>query len=363
MNINEIGTPALLVDSGLLQQNLSRMATLARAHNKRLRPHFKAHKCLEVARRQIEAGAAGICAATDREAQVLVRGGIRNVLLTSPIADRLKARRVAALAQEDPGFTVVVDHPDQVDMYESAASSNLNVIVDLDVGDHRTGIQPGKPALDLTQVIINSRHLRFAGLQGYSVRASHAEFENRAQVSADSLQALEETRALIDSAGIPVPLTTGASTATALVDAETTALDELQAGSYVFMDLAYRRIGGMPFANAALVLATVISGNHSDRVTVDAGFKAFSTDRPFGPEVHDDARLRYTWAGDEFGYLLPDGNEIKLRIGDRVRFVPPHCDPTVNLYDLIYICEGDQVTDTWPVMERMPSSPLLMRTR
>src|SRR3954453_20212068 len=97
MNINEIGTPALVVDSGLFQENISRMATEARAHKKRLRPHFKAHKCLEVARRQAEAGAAGICAATEREAQVLVRGGIRNVLVTSPIADGLKARRLAAL--------------------------------------------------------------------------------------------------------------------------------------------------------------------------------------------------------------------------------------------------------------------------
>ncbi len=363
MNINEIGTPALLVDSGLFQENISRMTREARAHKKRLRPHFKAHKCLEVARRQVEAGAAGICAATEREAQVLVRGGIRNVLLTSPIADGLKARRLAALAQDDPGLTVVVDHADQVKMYKSAATTTLNVMVDLDVGDHRTGIQPGKQALHLAQMISESRHLRFAGFQGYSVRASHTELENRAQVSAESLSAVEETRALLDAAGIPVPLTSGGSTATALVDSDTTALDELQAGSYVFMDLAYRRLGGVPFANAALVLATVISGNHSDRVTVDAGFKAFSTDRPFGPELHGDGGLRYAWAGDEFGYLFGDGNEVKLRVGDRVRLIPPHCDPTVNLYDFIYICEGDQIVDTWPVMERMPSSVSVTHTR
>jgi D-serine deaminase-like pyridoxal phosphate-dependent protein len=356
MNIGEIATPALLVDADLLRQNIDGMARCARSFGKRLRPHFKAHKCLHVARLQIESGAVGICAATESEAHILIRGGICNVLLTSPVADPLKARRLAALARDEPGFTVVVDHPDQVKMFE-AAGAPLRVMVDLDVGDHRTGVQPGAQALQLSRMIVDSRNLQFAGLQGYSVRASHSEAATRSQVSAESLHAVEVSRDMMQGAGIPVSLTTGGSTATYLVDAESAVLDELQAGSYVFMDLAYRRLGAIPFANAATILATVISATHPDRVTIDAGFKAFATDRPFGPELHDRNDVRYGWAGDEFGYLFPDGSALAFKLGDRVRLLPPHCDPTVNLYDRIYVHQGEQVVDVWPVMDRMASSP------
>jgi D-serine deaminase-like pyridoxal phosphate-dependent protein len=181
------------------------------------------------------------------------------------------------------------------------------------------------------------------------------ENEGRAEYSANALRSAFETRELLESHGIPVGRITGGSTGSCRADAVFPYLTELQAGSYALMDVAYARIGGVEFGHALTVLATVVSANHEDRVTVDAGFKAFAADRPFGPEPLDLPGARYEWAGDEFGFVHMEGIPRSLRPGDRVRFIPPHCDPTVNLYDRIHVCSGDIVMDVWPVMDRTAS--------
>jgi 3-hydroxy-D-aspartate aldolase len=343
MTIHDLPTPALLVDIDAFESNITRMSDAG----KKLRPHAKAHKCVNVAKRQIAAGAIGVCVATVPEAELMVRAGIPGVLLTSPLADPKKMARIAGLA---PNIAAVIDHPDQMRWYSEAASTanvTLNVLVDLDVGDHRTGILPGEPALQLVQQITKAPNLRFSGLQAYSVRASHAP-----AIARSTWQCAVDTAALLKQHGIEVGILTGGSTGSYQGDASVPEVTELQAGSYVFMDEAYSRIDEIPFLNAMTVLATVISATHPDRVTVDAGFKAFSTDRPFGPRPVDPSIGRYEWAGDEFGYIHePRG----LQLGDRVQFIPPHCDPTVNLYDRIHICRGNTVEDVWPVMDRLTS--------
>lgn len=362
MTIYDLDTPALLVDRDALEFNIARMAACAAEFGKRLRPHAKAHKCVEIARRQIQAGAGGVCVATVPEAELMVRNGIAGVLLTSPIADSKKALRVAQLAAESPDTMAVVDHPQQVRMYNGAAAEigcTLNILVDLDVGDHRTGVAPGEAALRLAREVADSSHLRFGGLQAYSVRASHLEgWEARREFSLKTLGCAVETRELIAASGIPPGILTGGSTGTCEIDRLVPEMSELQAGSYVFMDVAYRRIGGVNFRHSLSVLATVVSANHSDRVTVDAGFKAFSTDRAFGPEPLDHAGLRFDWAGDEFGALHFNQPQSPLKLGDRIRFLPPHCDPTVNLYDRLHVCCGEEVVDTWPIMDRRPAHEL-----
>lgn len=356
MTIQELPTPALLLDADLFRSNIRRMAAHAAASGKKLRPHAKAHKCIEIAKRQIAAGAAGVCVATVNEAELLVHGGIRNVLLTSPIADRLKCRRIVALCAAGADVSAVVDHAEQVRMYgEEAARAALKMtlLVDLDVGDHRTGILPGRPAYQLAQAILEHRSLDFGGLQAYSVRASHLhETEGRAEYSATALQAALETKELLEASGIETREITGASSGSYAADSRLPYVTELQAGTYALMDAAYARIGGVDFEHALTVLATVISANHADRVTVDAGFKAFATDRPFGPGVMGFEGARYAWAGDEFGYLFLDHAAERPGLGDRLRFIPPHCDPTVNLYDRIHVCHGDEVQEIWPVMDR-----------
>jgi D-serine deaminase-like pyridoxal phosphate-dependent protein len=356
MTLQDLSTPALLLDVDIFESNLRFMADRVSAAGKALRPHAKAHKCVEVARRQIEAGAVGVCVATVDEAEVMVRAGVSDILLTSPIAGARKCSRLAALAQH---LSVVVDHAEQIALYDAAAQragSQLGVLVDLDVGDHRTGVSPGQPVVRLAEQVLASHSLIFRGLQAYSVRASHLhEADNRAEYSAKVLAPAAETKALLERRGIETALVTGSSTGTYQADCDSPFLTELQPGSYVLMDVAYARIGGIQFGHALTVAATVVSANHPDRVTVDAGFKAFSTDRPFGPEALDLPGSRYEWAGDEFGFVYLEDAPRRVRLGDRLRFIPPHCDPTVNLYDRLHVCRGEEVLESWPVMDRTAS--------
>ena len=351
MKVQDLPTPALLVDADAFERNVASMSLHAKQAGKRLRPHGKAHKCVEVAKRQMAAGAVGVCAATVSEAELFARAGIGSILLTSPVADAGKMSRIAALGSQ---VAVIVDCTEQVRLYERAAKDSgvvLEVLVDLDTGDHRSGALPGVAALQLAREITASAVLRFGGLQAYSVRASHlASTEGRDEFTVRCWGLALETRDLLVANGIPVVSVTGGSTGSFSADCSVAGVTELQAGSYVFMDSAYGRIGGIPFENAMSVMATVVSATHEDRITVDAGFKAFSTDRPFPPDVIGLPGTTYSWAGDEFGYVHWNGSGHRLRVGERIRFIPPHCDPTVNLYDRIYVCRGDVVEDVWPVM-------------
>lgn len=356
MRKQDLITPALLLDLDLFETNLRRMAAHVSATGKGLRPHAKAHKCVEIARRQIAMGASGVCVATIHELAWMARAGLPGILLTCPVSTAAKVERVVPLAGQAPDLSVVIDHPSQVALwqrYAAMASWNLQVLVDLDVGDHRTGMPCDERAIALALQIQRASNLELRGVQAYSVSGSHTSgFEARQQHSLQSLapavQVYQEMRRL----GLPVEIFSGGSTGTWNIDTSIPAFTELQAGSYVGMDLAYRRIG-VDFAPALSVLATVISANHPGRVTLDAGFKAFSTDRPFGPEPRGLPDVRYQWAGDEHGFLL--GDALPLSIGDLVELDPPHCDPTFNLYDRVHLCRGDQVEAVWPLkgLDRM----------
>jgi 3-hydroxy-D-aspartate aldolase len=344
----EIPTPALLVDLDALEANLARMAEKVKQSGKKLRPHAKAHKCVEVARRQMAAGAAGMCVATVDEAEVMCRAGIAGLLLTSPVADPVKMRRIV-----ETGAMVAVDHVQQVTWYEieaAQAGRRVEVLVDLDVGDHRTGAGSMEQALEIALAVDRAPHLRLRGLQAYSVRGSHAgDFEERKRVSKEALELAANVRYWMGRAGLSTEILSGGSTGTWDIDLGIPDVTELQAGSYVFMDLAYQRLG-LDFAHAMTVLSTVISANHDTFVTVDAGFKAFSTDRGYGPEALRLTGASYRWGGDEFGYI--DIVEGRPKLGDRIEFIAPHCDPTVNLYDRMWASRGERVEAVWPVMAR-----------
>jgi 3-hydroxy-D-aspartate aldolase len=339
---SQIPTPALLLDLDLLESNLARMAQRAKRSGKKLRPHAKAHKCVEIARRQVKYGACGISVATVAEAELMAKNGIPGILLTSPLADPAKIARIAA-----SGAMAVVDHVRQVELYEAAASQPIDLLIDLDVGDHRTGARSPAQALEIARAIGKSSHLCLCGLQAYSVSGSHgATSEARKHISESAFQSAAAIRDLLASEGFPPGILTGGSTGSWDVDLDLPDVTEIQAGSYVMMDLAYHRIG-IDFEHAMTILATVVSANHGSFVTVDAGLKAFSTDRGYEPEPKHLDSAKYRWGGDEFGYL-----DTKLNLGDHVEFIAPHCDPTVNLYDRIYACRGESVEAIWPVMER-----------
>lgn len=348
----DLPTPAIVLDAALFERNLARMQRHVEAAGKRLRPHAKAHKCVEVARRQAAAGAAGICVATVDEMGWMVNATLPGVLLTSPLADAAKMARVAAWAAEHD-VMAVADHPVQVSMWQAVAAAmgtRLDLLVDLDVGDRRTGIACGESALALARAIDASPNLRLRGVQAYSVSGSHTEDPGARRIhSLSALGPAMETVSAMRQAGLPVEIVSGASTGTWDIDTDIPVLTELQAGSYIFHDLAYARIG-VPFEPALRVLATVISANHEDRVTVDAGFKAFSTDRPFPPEPYGCPGVQFQFAGDEFGYLLAGGGSLP-RLGGKIELLPPHIDPTVNLHTRIYVCRGDIVEEIWPLKQ------------
>ncbi len=347
---SDLPTPALLLDLDLFEANLTRMMARVRASGKQLRPHLKAHKCVEIARRQMAAGACGISVATVPEAELMAQAGLSGLLLTSPLADPPKMARAVAT-----GAMVVVDHAEQVRWYGEAATAlgrTVEVLIDLDVGDHRTGARSSAQALEIAHVIAQTPGLELRGLQGYSVLGSHAGgFAERQRVSQAAFAGVAETQAALAEAGFETGIITGGSTGSWEIDLALPQVTEIQAGSFVLMDLAYRR-EGLDFGHALTVLATVISANHQPFVTLDAGFKAFATDRGYGPEPIGWPGFGYRWGGDEFGYLDRPADAVAPRLGDRLEFIPPHCDPTVNLYDRIYACRGEQVVETWPIMQR-----------
>jgi D-serine deaminase-like pyridoxal phosphate-dependent protein len=355
----DIPTPALLLNLDRFEANLSKMAGHLRARGKAFRPHAKTHKCPEIARRMVDAGAVGACTARLSEAEVFAAHGIRGLLITTAVIGLPKIARAAALARLAADTVFIVETEQNLrDLAAEAGRTgvDLNVAIDLYFG--RTGVSPGAPAVDLARAISRQAHVRFAGIQAYDGAAAHTSpFDARRARSTGSMKQAVETRRMIEREGVPCPLVTGGSTGTFLIDSEIDGVTEIQPGSFVFMDQEYSGIGGpdggeyREFAQALSVVATVISRRPGVAI-VDAGYKAFATDRPFTPVPVRLPGVTYAWAGDEHGRLDLTQSDCDLRVGDRVEFVPPHCDPTVNLYDVIHALRGDTIEAVWPISAR-----------
>ncbi len=362
-NQADLPTPALLLDLDLFEANLKIVADQCRGTGCGFRPHAKTHKCPEIGKRQVKAGALGISVATVPEAEAMAGAGIRGVLLTSPIVEAGKIARMVALAKNGSEVMLAVGHARELELLGEAAEAArtaIDVLIDLDVGDRRTGTVPGQPALELARLASRSKWLRVRGVQAYAGHASHTVgFEAREKTSRDAMGKAVETRELLTKAGIDAAILSGGSTGTYNIDSTIRGVTELQVGSYVFMDLDYRRIGGKDgktnysdFHFSLTVLTTVVSATHPDRVSVDAGIKAFATDVAYKPEARGRPGLLYNRGGDEFGILTVEGSAAMPKLGDRLEFYVPHCDPTVNLYDRIHACRGDQVEAVWPIAAR-----------
>ncbi len=362
MTKHELPTPSLLLDLDRFERNVQKMADHVSAAGKKLRPHAKTHKCPEIARRQIAAGAVGVCVAKVGEAEVMAAAGIRNLLITTEVVGEEKIGRLLGVLERSPETLVVVDHPDNVRELGAAmarAGRVLNALVDVEVGGRRTGVEPGQPALDLGRAVMAERALNLRGLQGYAGQCAHVSgWEARRRASLKWMRKLMKTRDLFDKHGLPVEIVTGGSSGTFDIDVELAGLTELQSGSYCVMDLDYRRIGGKggpaydAFEMALTVLTTVVSRPSAELAIVDAGFKSFSTDKPFPPEAVEWPGLEYSWAGDEHGRLTIADPDRAPRLGDRIEFFPPHCDPTINLYDRLYAMRGDTVEGVWDIAAR-----------
>ena len=356
--LDDVDTPALIVELDALERNVAAMAAAVEDRGVRLRPHAKSHKSPDIARRQLAAGAVGICCQKVGEAEAFVAAGVTDVLITNEIVGAAKLARLALLSR-NARLGVLVDDRVNVGSLAAAmraAGASIDVLVEVDVGAHRCGVLPGAPALELARAIADESGLRFAGLHAYQGAAQHLRrpAERRAAI-ARAAELAFETKALIEQAGIECGTVTGAGTGTFTLERDSGIYTELQPGSYVFMDADYGRNehadGEIRFEQSLFVWTTVMSTPAPDRAIVDAGLKAFAVDSGM-PLVARAPGLELVKASDEHGLLRIAPGAAGPRLGERLKLVPGHCDPTVNLYDWIVAVRNDRVESLWPVAAR-----------
>jgi D-serine deaminase-like pyridoxal phosphate-dependent protein len=346
--LDEVDTPALVLDLDAFEANL---AALNRAIGKRVRvrAHAKTHKCPEIALRQIAAGAVGVCCQKVSEAEALVEGGVKDVLVSNEIVGAPKIARLAELANR-ARVGVCVDNSENLRTLKESGAK-LDVYIELEVGMNRCGIAPGEPAVALAREITGN--LRFAGLQAYHGRAQHVRSMAERKASIErAADAVRLTKKLLKDRNIDCPIVTGAGSGTFMFEVESGAWDEIQPGSYVFMDADYARnewAAPLPrFEHSLFVLATVMSRPRPQVAIVDAGLKASSVDSGM-PGVWARPGLTYTHASDEHGWV--EGSPAPA-LGEKLLLVPGHCDPTVNLYDWYVCTRNGIVEDLWQITAR-----------
>jgi D-serine deaminase-like pyridoxal phosphate-dependent protein len=353
--VEAIETPALVVDLDAAQRNLQRMAEFVARHRVRLRPHAKMHKSAEFARLQLQAGAVGVCVQTVHEAEALAAGGVDDILITNEVLAPTKLHRVAALAHQLKArggqLGIAVDSAEGIERLAQAmrlTNAAIDVYIEVDIGQGRCGVAPGDPTLQLArQLAERAPRLRYAGLHAYHGGAQHLRTgEERRAAIAEAARRLDDTRQLLASADLAPPLITGAGTGTFAHEAASGLWDEIQPGSYLFMDADYLKNAREPaqpaFEPALFVKAQVISAS-ADRAVCDAGHKSHAIDSGL-PLVHalpDQPALAFGNGGDEHGVLRPatPGGALPA-LGDTVWLIPGHCDPTVNLHDALVVVRG-----------------------
>jgi len=356
-----VATPAVIVDLDVLERNSVSMRRALEGKPVALRPHAKSHKCSHIAQLQIAAGAVGVCCAKPGEAEALAAAGIQSILITSPVAAEDTAERVAGLAASIQELAVVVDHPTGVDRLGNAAkqaSIVLPVLIDVDVGQGRTGVIHVEAARLVAKAISRQPFLKLRGVQGYGGNWQHvAGAEPRHAMAKEGMRKLSQVIEALRAEGSSVQVVTGGGTGTLQADLELGVLNEIQPGSYIFMDRQYHDAldqddGGLRFETSLFVQARVISANHADYVTVDAGLKAFSTEGPAPkPASRGFEASKFHFSGDEHGRLSrPAGMEVSL--GERIEFEVPHCDPTIDRYDVLHLVRGNTLLEIVPIEAR-----------
>ena len=359
MNLSELDTPVLLVDGDAFDRNMERMTSLTTASDIAWRPHAKAHKSPAVAEMQMAAGARGICCAKLGEAEVMAAEGSKDILITTPVIGLSKLMRLMQVANQATVSVVADDASNIEEMSVCARTAGIrpDVVIEIDVGQGRCGLQPGEAAVQLARQVMEADWLTFKGLQGYQGAIQMtASFADRKQAATDALTRLTDTAEQIRAANIPCDYLTGGGTGTSVIDAAAGGLTELQPGGYLFMDARYRTIewddgNSVPFEQSLTVLSSVISKPADNRCILDMGLKAVSSDGGI-PVPMDVPGAAFKFAGEELGELTWENGPCPLALGDKVRFVPTHCDTTVNLHDRFIVVRGEAVTDVWDIAAR-----------
>lgn len=354
MREDEIDTPALVIDLDAFEHNLDTMAALLAPTGAKLRAHAKTHKSPVVAKLQMARGAVGQCVQKVAEAEALAWGGIPDVLVTNQVVSPRKIARLAALSRICE-VGLCADEEAQVVLAEQAAEAagiRLKMLVEIDVGMARGGIAAGPPAVALAERIAASKHLIFGGLQAYHGSAQHIrEPEKRAAAIAEAVARTRRTVEQLKQRGLDCAIVGGAGTGTFRHEAASGVYTEIQAGSYAFMDVDYaRNDDAPPFRHALFVATTVMSRAGQGIVVVDCGHKGVAVDSGM-PAVWQRPGLRFAGASDEHGKILVE-DSAPPALGERLRLVPGHCDPTVDRYDWYVGVRGGRVECLWPIAAR-----------
>lgn len=392
--VEDVDTPALLVDLEVLEANLQRMQALSDSFpGIELRPHFKMHKTPAIAKLQVALGAVGLCCQKVGEAEVMAAAGISNILVSNEVVSPSKLRKLAVLSKTVEWLGVCADNQEAVDRIEAACAAEgakLDVLVELDFvapdaeiaelesvpfhgGYQRCGVAAGPELVALAAHIAAQPHLTFGGLQAYYGKAQHiVDYAEREAAIASASRTVAAAVADLKAAGLPCPKVSGAGTGTAAMEAGTGMWNELQAGSYAFMDVSYNEIlmpdgaamgtgdhadasgvsAKTSFSPALHVLTEVMSLPGPGRAVVDAGLKASSVDSGLPVVAPCLTDVSYLSASDEHGRILMGPAAAPLALGQKIKLIPGHCDPTVNMYDWLVGVRGGVVETIWRVAGR-----------
>ncbi|MDR6759392.1 D-serine deaminase-like pyridoxal phosphate-dependent protein [Mycoplana sp. BE70] len=352
-------TPCAIIDVDALKRNIDTMADRARQAGIALRPHAKTHKCAEIARLQLATGAAGIACATIGEAEALAHAGIDRLMITSPLAGQEKYGRAMRLADRAELILTIdhIDHLAQIEAKHRGDDRPISVLVELDVGQGRSGTSSVAAAISLAERVVASKSVRFRGIQGFAGQVQHImDYHSREHGAQQVADTLREAITGLRHRGMAADIVTGGGTGTFSFDCRGP-FNEVQVGSYVFMDADYRRVidadtSALPFEQSLFIFATVVSASHAGQVTVDAGTKALAFNGP-APDLILGAPsgATYGFAGDEHGIVRFPPDSEPPRIGSRMLLAASHCDPTVNLYGHYVAVSGKHI-ENWPLLGR-----------
>lgn len=355
-HIDELDTPALLVDLDALEKNIETMARYIRGVPAELRPHEKTHKCPIIAHKQLAAGAIGITCAKLGEAEAMAAAGIRDILIANQVVGEPKVTRLVNLVKHSDVIVAVEDSGNVKHLAEAARAKGvrLNVIIEVDVGNNRCGTAPGKPTLKLAREIAGHPSLKMRGLMGYEGFCQNIiGFEERREKATGAMAKLVSTRDLLDDKGFSTEIVSAGGTGTHMITAEHPGVTEVEAGSYIFMDVTYRRVEGLEMYDPALtVLSTIVSTPRPGVVICDAGRKTitFEPNRPM-PLVKGLEGIVYEASSEEHGRLSIEGAS-GLRVGDKIEFIVSHCCTNVNLYDQYHCLRDDHLEAIWDITAR-----------
>ena len=358
----DIQTPCLVLDLDALERNIRKMGDYAKAHGMRHRAHGKMHKSVDVMKLQERLGGAiGVCCQKVSEAEVFVRGGIKDVLVSNQVRDPAKIDRLARLPKLGSRIIVCVDDLANVAELSEAAvrhGTTIECFVEIDCGAGRCGVTTTEAVVEIARAIAAAPGLKFTGIQAYQGAMQHLDSYEDRKARLDA--AIAQVKAAVDglrAAGLEPELVSGGGTGSYYFESGSGVYNELQCGSYAFMDADYGRIRDKDghridqgeWENALFILTSIMSHAKADKAICDAGLKAQSVDSGL-PFVFGRTDVKYIKCSDEHG-VIEDPQGV-LKVGDKLRLVPGHCDPTCNVHDWYVGVRGGKVEAVWPVSAR-----------